>query len=1396
MMRRESISDSSKDDANVCDHTDDNQMNYETSSNRSLLCDFIGPLDGIAEHCDSEDDDNDVDALMMRLPSPVTVEPQQAFDLPPLRPTASLGFDDRRDDPSRNQGSASSGSAVCPDLRSRLISHDSWFLLFPNSTKNSNGNHFDRENAEESSTVERSRSSEKVPSVAKFAKDEEVNDTASDEASSTLSAEATPPGTTLRPPSMIPGRTRFATYDAIASPSRYQGRRRLSSYDASSLRHRLERVSSSRQGAGRPVWALRRGSLFHRNEARPSYMQTLVLKKQLREHFADLRQDANVPKTDSSIAKELLRQVESFDESASKLRESWQNQYPSSVEDDEGIEVITSRKDADVMASRKDADNFVVLDQNKRKRPSSSTPLEIRQQDYPPSPRDNDLHELVRQVLVEDHVKELSHKLKEIHALVRPYVREGISVESAFTAAPFPLQVRLKDMSYTVKLSKEFGKRNMVLETEGVRPGRAIHSICTFSTHMLSWIWKYLQRAAQCQPQVPRTRHGDLPRKNVLQSVNLIIEPGQNYLVLGPPGSGKSTLLKAIAGLLPLQDPFDMQGEITYNGKTIHDCAKEKIFIENAFGYIDQLDNHAPLLTVRETLEFAYQCKTGNRKKSSSVLKHRLQNQTPIDVDDEMESATSSGRIQQIDLDLSRKAKEDRLTLNVILAVLGLTEVQDTFVGNSTTIRGVSGGQKRRVTIGEMLMSQTPILCGDEISTGLDSETTYVMVETLLHFSRIMGYSRVFSLLQPSPEVVSLFDQIIVLGEGYILFAGKIEEVEEYFAHLGFRSPEFMDLADFLQLVSTDDRESLFEGDGLCPTVKELAYIFQHRSPQGADIQTLLNSPHDNKLDAHGSVQTRNGQSLQISAVQCKYANGFFRSLKLIAIRFLVLWVRDKQALSFSVVRNIINGSSVGGAFFNASDFLSISGALFQTGIFVLLGSLQTLAGLVTERSIFDKQSNANFFSAWPYVLGKNLSQVPQTFLLDSLLSGGLLYFMTGLGGRTNLANFATYVLILFVFACATNQQMAAFASFASESRLQVYAACFLFVSILFCGFLISPDVLPEYFLVFWYMNPFQWCYSAVILNEVYSGRWENPEAILEANGFVTLRNSVKSGHWIWWGVLFVVCYFVTCTVWTAVGLARSARRRIGGEAFVGAAPEDSWNGEDNSITGNETVAEAAQARYLFQPVTLSFKDLCYEVKASTTNDKLVLLKGISGIFHPGRMCALMGESGAGKTTLLDVISLRKHSGIRTGTVWINGFEQSEVPLRRCSGYVEQFDVQSPELTVLETILFSARLRLDPKIIRTEEMTKAFCKQVLEDVELNELAHCLVGNEDGAGLSFDQRKRLSIAVELAASPSVLFLCVIFLCAELIVVVGPFSPSALLYLTVTNQHLGWMQEVLY
>jgi ABC-type phosphate transport system ATPase subunit len=124
---------------------------------------------------------------------------------------------------------------------------------------------------------------------------------------------------------------------------------------------------------------------------------------------------------------------------------------------------------------------------------------------------------------------------------------------------------------------------------------------------------------------------------------------------------------------------------------------------------------------------------------------------------------------------------------------------------------------------------------------------------------------------------------------------------------------------------------------------------------------------------------------------------------------------------------------------------------------------------------------------------------------------------------------------------------------------------------------------------------------------------------------------------------------------------------------------------------------------------------------------------------------------------LQDVISLRKRSGTIQGEVRLNGWLQDPVSFRRCSGYVEQFDVQSPELTVRETVLFSARLRLDPLIVDTDEKKQAFVDHILEEVELTSLASDLVGTDESGGLSFEQKKRLSIAVELAASPSLLFL---------------------------------------
>ncbi|PNX99776.1 pleiotropic drug resistance protein 1-like [Trifolium pratense] len=153
--------------------------------------------------------------------------------------------------------------------------------------------------------------------------------------------------------------------------------------------------------------------------------------------------------------------------------------------------------------------------------------------------------------------------------------------------------------------------------------------------------------------------------------------------------------------------------------------------------------------------------------------------------------------------------------------------------------------------------------------------------------------------------------------------------------------------------------------------------------------------------------------------------------------------------------------------------------------------------------------------------------------------------------------------------------------------------------------------------------------------------------------------------------------------------------------------------------------------------------------------DRLELLKGISGAFRPGVLTALMGVSGAGKTTLMDVLAGRKTGGYIDGNITISGYPKNQKTFARISGYCEQFDIHSPNVTVYESLLYSAWLRLPPEVDKATR--KMFIEEVMELVELNSLREALVGLPGENGLSTEQRKRLTIAVELVANPSIIFM---------------------------------------
>jgi ABC-type lipoprotein export system ATPase subunit len=378
---------------------------------------------------------------------------------------------------------------------------------------------------------------------------------------------------------------------------------------------------------------------------------------------------------------------------------------------------------------------------------------------------------------------------------------------------------------------------------------------------------------------------------------------------------------------------------------------------------------------------------------------------------------------------------------------------------------------------------------------------------------------------------------------------------------------------------------------------------------------------------------------------------------------------------------------------------------------------------------------------------------------MDCINFGVILYFMVGLAPGAGY--FFTFMGIVFLFNILMNEFLFLFATFAtSKASVQVAAACLVFFFMLFAGFIIAPNTIPSYYeWIYWY-SPMTWAYRALVVNEFTSNKYptEVGQLNLQNLGFVDDRGETFDREWITWAFIYMLGHILLTIVASALILNNV---RVSGQSPPVIEKDNDQNTSQGSNANAAATAGGAETvqdvDVPFKPVTLSFENVCYDVKASTSNEDLRLLNNVNGFFKAGRMCALMGESGAGKTTLMDLVALRKNTGTVTGEILVNGFPQEKTAFRRCSGYVEQFDVQSPQLTVRETVLFSARLRLDSEKVPTDDAKQRFCDKVLKTLELTPLADSLVGSDEEGGLSFEQRKRLSIAVELAASPSILFL---------------------------------------
>ncbi|XP_012444742.1 pleiotropic drug resistance protein 1 [Gossypium raimondii] len=873
-----------------------------------------------------------------------------------------------------------------------------------------------------------------------------------------------------------------------------------------------------------------------------------------------------------------------------------------------------------------------------------------------------------------------------------------------------------------------------------------------------------------------------MKKLTILKDVSGMIKPGRMTLLLGPPSSGKTTLLLALAGKL---DPaLQFSGSVTYNGHTMKEFVPQR-----TAAYISQFDLHLGEMTVRETLAFSARCQgVGTRYDMLSELSRR-EKQANIKPDPDIDVFMKA---------IATEGEEANVITDYIMKILGLDICADILVGNEM-LRGISGGQRKRVTTGEMLVGPARALFMDEISTGLDSSTTFQIVNSLRQTVHILNGTALISLLQPAPETYDLFDDIILLSDSVIVYQGPREHVVSFFESMGFKCPERKGVADFLQEVTSRKDQMQYWARKDQPyrfiTANEFAEAFQSFHV-GMKLGEELGTPFDKKKSHPAALTTK------------KYGVGKWELLKACIAREFLLMRRNSFVYIFKCIQLTIVSCITMTLFLRTEmDRDSVQGgriymgALFFGMIFIMFNGMPELSMTITKLPVFYKQRDLLFFPPWAYALPSWILKIPMTFIEVSVWVF-ITYYVIGYDPNVERF-FRQYLLLVLINQMASSL----FRFIASAARNMIVANTFgtfaLLVLFALSGFVLARDKIRGWWIWGYWISPLMYGQNALMVNEFLGHQWSRvPPGSNESIGLQVLksRSFFHESYWYWLGVGALVIFVVLLNVFFTLALT-FLKPFEKNRAVISEKPQsnDQANGVGGSIqlTDHENSSSHVNRSEIqddiqrsasssksfslsdatlrtngkkkrgmvlpFEPHSLTFEDIYYSVdmpqemkeQGITEDDRLVLLKGISGAFRPGVLTALMGVSGAGKTTLMDVLAGRKTGGYIEGNITVSGFPKKQETFARVSGYCEQNDIHSPHVTVYESLLYSAWLRLSNDI--DAETRKMFIEEVMELVELDSLRHALVGLPGVNGLSTEQRKRLTIAVELVANPSIIFM---------------------------------------
>ena len=835
---------------------------------------------------------------------------------------------------------------------------------------------------------------------------------------------------------------------------------------------------------------------------------------------------------------------------------------------------------------------------------------------------------------------------------------------------------------------------------------------------------------------------------NILQDFRGVAKPGEMVLVLGRPGSGCTTFLKVLANQRFGYTKID--GEVLYGP---YDASTfEKLYRGEAV-YNQEDDVHHPTLTVGQTLSFALDTKTPGKRP----------------------------------LGLTKTEFKEKV-IQLLLKMFNIEHTLNTIVGNPF-MRGVSGGERKRVSIAEMMITRGTVCCWDNSTRGLDASTASDYAKSLRIMTNIYKTTTFVSLYQASENIYRQFDKVMVIDQGRQVFFGPVSEARAYFEGLGFLEKPRQTTPDYLTGCTDEFEREYKHGrsagnapsspDSFVEAFNKSSYAekLDHEMTEYRESIRQEKQIYDDFAAAHREAKRRHTPKNSVYSVPFH-----LQIWALMQRQFLIKW-QDKFSLTVSWITSITIAIITGTVWLNqpktSAGAFTRGGVLFIALLFNAFQAFGELASTMLGRPIVNKHRAYTFHRPSALWLAQILVDLAfasvQIFVFSVIV-----YFMTGLVREPGA--FFTFVLIIITGYLMMTLFFRTIGCVCPDFDYAIkFAAIIITLFVITSGYIIQYQSQQVWLRWIFYINALGLGFSAMMMNEFkrLTMRCTDESLIPHGHGYNSIDNQVctlpgsragslevsgtayiktafsydPSDLWRNFGIIVaLICTFL----FTNVLLGETVKFGAGGRTITYFQKE---NSERKAL--NEKLQERKRRRQTKQDqgdsselnitskAVLTWENLTYDVP--TPSGQLRLLKDVFGYVRPGQLTALMGASGAGKTTLLDVLAARKNIGVIGGDVLVDG-QRPGVGFQRGTSYAEQLDVHESTQTVREALRFSANLRQPYEVPQEEK--HAYVEEVLCLLELENLADAIIGSPE-SGLSVEERKRVTIGVELAAKPQLL-----------------------------------------